>query len=105
MHEVLDDEWVQFQQVLIDSEIALQKHKEKFKNHFVNSSEELKKKVQAVLADFDSTGPARFILCSPNTLSLIPFSVFSLWWFIQASISVLNNNLEILFEVYFIRLT
>ncbi|XP_034551682.1 dynein heavy chain 2, axonemal-like [Notolabrus celidotus] len=57
MHEELDEEWVQFQQVLIDSEITLQRHKEKFKNSLILSSEELKKKVQTALQDFNSTGP------------------------------------------------
>ncbi|KAM9335593.1 LOW QUALITY PROTEIN: dynein axonemal heavy chain 2 [Symphorus nematophorus] len=57
MREVLNDEWVWFQQVLIDSNIMLQKHKEKFKNGLILSSEELKKKIQTTLQEFNSTGP------------------------------------------------
>ncbi|XP_028992315.1 dynein axonemal heavy chain 2 isoform X2 [Betta splendens] len=57
MREVLNDEWVWFQQVLIDSDIMLQKHKEKFKNSFILSFEEFKKKIQDTLQEFNSTGP------------------------------------------------
>ncbi|KAK2862755.1 hypothetical protein Q5P01_002288 [Channa striata] len=56
MREVLNGEWVWFQQVLIDSDTMLQKHKEKFKNSFVVSSEDFKKKIQATLQEFNSTG-------------------------------------------------
>uniref|UniRef100_A0A4W6ECP9 Dynein axonemal heavy chain 2 n=1 Tax=Lates calcarifer TaxID=8187 RepID=A0A4W6ECP9_LATCA len=57
MREMLNGEWVWFQQVLIDSDIMLQKHKEKFKNSLILSSEELKKKIQTTLQEFNSTGP------------------------------------------------
>lgn len=56
MREVLNDEWVWFQQVMIDSDIMLQKHKEKFQNSFVLSFEEFKKKIQGTLQEFHSTG-------------------------------------------------
>lgn len=56
MREMLNGEWVWFQQVLIDSDIMLQKHKEKFKNSLILSSEELKKKIQTTLQEFNSTG-------------------------------------------------
>ena len=61
MREVLNDEWVWFQQVLIDSDIMLQKHKEKFKNGLILSSEELKKKIQTTLQEFNSTGHTFFL--------------------------------------------
>lgn len=56
MREVLNGQWVWFQQVLIDSDIMLQMHKEKFKNGFILSSEEFKKKTQATVQEFSSTG-------------------------------------------------
>ncbi|XP_074478915.1 dynein axonemal heavy chain 2 [Sebastes fasciatus] len=57
MREVLDGEWVWFQKVLIDSDIMLQKHKEKFKSGLIHSSEEFKKKIETSLQEFNSTGP------------------------------------------------
>uniref|UniRef100_A0A3Q3RVK4 Dynein axonemal heavy chain 2 n=1 Tax=Mastacembelus armatus TaxID=205130 RepID=A0A3Q3RVK4_9TELE len=57
MREMLNGEWVWFQQVLIDSDIMMQKHKEKFKNSFILSSEEFKKKIQTTLQEFSNTGP------------------------------------------------
>ncbi|XP_044040597.1 dynein axonemal heavy chain 2-like isoform X2 [Siniperca chuatsi] len=57
MREVLNGEWVWFQQVLIDSDIVMQKHKEKFKNSLILSSEEFKKKIQTTVLEFNSTGP------------------------------------------------
>ncbi|KAG7240073.1 hypothetical protein INR49_027927 [Caranx melampygus] len=57
MREVLNEEWVWFQQVLIDSNIMLQKHKEKFKNSLILSAEEFKKKIQTALQEFNNTGP------------------------------------------------
>lgn len=56
LHEVIDGEWVWFQQVLIDSDITLQKHKEKFRSNLVVSSEDLKKKIQAAVVEFHRTG-------------------------------------------------
>uniref|UniRef100_A0A3P8VN13 Dynein axonemal heavy chain 2 n=1 Tax=Cynoglossus semilaevis TaxID=244447 RepID=A0A3P8VN13_CYNSE len=55
LHEVIDGEWVWFQQVLIDSDITLQKHKEKFRSNLVVSSEDLKKKIQAAVVEFHRT--------------------------------------------------
>ena len=56
LHEVLNEDWVWFQQVLIDSDILLQKDKEKFKNTLLLSSEEFKKKTQSTMEEFNSTG-------------------------------------------------
>lgn len=75
MHEVLNGEWVSFQQVLIDSEIMLQKHKEKFKNSLILSSEEFKKKIQTTLNEFNSTGNAHtlyFSLSFTHSCTLLP---------------------------------
>nr|XP_020476144.1 LOW QUALITY PROTEIN: dynein heavy chain 2, axonemal [Monopterus albus] len=57
MREVLNGEWMLFQQLLTDSDIMLQKHKENFKNSLLLSSKEFKKKIQATLQKFNSTGP------------------------------------------------
>ncbi|KAG7496340.1 dynein heavy chain 2, axonemal [Solea senegalensis] len=57
LREAINGEWVWFQQVLIDSDIVLQKHKEKFRNGLIISSEEFKKKIQTMQEEFSSTGP------------------------------------------------
>ncbi|KAM7366101.1 hypothetical protein PAMP_015569 [Pampus punctatissimus] len=57
LREVLNGEWVWFQQVLIDSDIMLQNYKEKFKNSLILTSEEFKKKIQTTVQEFTSTGP------------------------------------------------
>ncbi|XP_075307002.1 dynein axonemal heavy chain 2 [Odontesthes bonariensis] len=57
MREGLDEEWVWFQQVLIDSDIMLQKHKEQFKNNLILSSEEFKKKIESTVQEFSTGGP------------------------------------------------
>lgn len=56
MREGLNEEWVGFQQVLINSDILLQKHKEKFKNNLVLSYEDFKKKIEATVDDFNAKG-------------------------------------------------
>lgn len=55
-HQALDGQWVWFQQVLIDSEISLHKQMEKFNNSLMLAAEEFKKKVQATVKEFSSTG-------------------------------------------------
>uniref|UniRef100_A0A672FP66 Dynein axonemal heavy chain 2 n=1 Tax=Salarias fasciatus TaxID=181472 RepID=A0A672FP66_SALFA len=69
--EGLDEEWVWFQQVLIDSDIMLQKHKEKFKNGLVSSSEELKKKVESSLQEFKARGPFDSALATESAFQQI----------------------------------
>ncbi|KAK9521280.1 hypothetical protein VZT92_021099 [Zoarces viviparus] len=54
MREVLDGDWVWFQQVLIDSEIMLQKEKESFTNSIIP---EFLKKIKTIVQEFNSTGP------------------------------------------------
>ncbi|XP_060896803.1 dynein axonemal heavy chain 2-like [Labrus mixtus] len=71
MREVLNGEWVWFQQVLIESDVTLQKHKEKFKNGLILSSEELKKKVQTMVQEFQSTGPFDSVLSTKMALTQI----------------------------------
>uniref|UniRef100_F6YZ23 Dynein axonemal heavy chain 2 n=1 Tax=Monodelphis domestica TaxID=13616 RepID=F6YZ23_MONDO len=57
MLESLDSEWLSFQQVLVDSEQMLKRHKEKFKTGLIHSADDFKKKAHALLEDFDSKGP------------------------------------------------
>lgn len=56
MRDGLNEEWVWFQQVLIDSDVMLQKQKEKFKNSLLLSYEELKEKVEATVEEFSAKG-------------------------------------------------
>lgn len=65
MREVLNDKWVKFQQVLIDSDIMLQEHKEKFKNSLMIASEEFKKKTETTVQEFNNKG---------GNLSLFPIN-------------------------------
>nr|XP_029501164.1 dynein heavy chain 2, axonemal-like [Oncorhynchus nerka] len=56
MLEALNGEWVWFQQVVIDSDIMLKKHKDKFKGSLIFSAEEFKKKMQITVQTFSSSG-------------------------------------------------
>lgn len=55
----LSGEWVTFQQTVLDSELMLKKHKEKFKTGLIHSADDFKKKAHNLLEDFESKG-ARF---------------------------------------------
>ncbi|XP_062240587.1 dynein axonemal heavy chain 2 [Platichthys flesus] len=68
---VLNGDWVWFQQVLIDSDIMLQKQKEKFKSSLLLSSEEFKKNIQATLEEFSNTGPFESALTTQAALKQI----------------------------------
>ncbi|XP_033636218.1 dynein heavy chain 2, axonemal-like isoform X2 [Asterias rubens] len=57
MLDELDNEWITFQQCLLDSDVMLKKHKEKFKTGLIHSSEEFKKSIASLLDDFSSNGP------------------------------------------------
>ena len=71
MCEVLDGEWVWFQRVMIDSDVMLQKNKEKFKNSLVLSSHELKKKIQTTFEEFNITGLHVSLFGFPQLSSLM----------------------------------
>ncbi|XP_030578556.1 dynein heavy chain 2, axonemal [Archocentrus centrarchus] len=71
LRDVLNEEWVWFQQVLIDSDIMLQKHKEKFKNGLILSSEEFKKKVEGTVQEFNAKGPFYSALSTDVALTQI----------------------------------
>lgn len=66
MRDVLNEEWVWFQQVLIDSDIMLQKQKEKFKSSLLLSYEELKKTVEATVEEFSAKGHSPSLYLSPS---------------------------------------
>ncbi|XP_034845406.1 dynein heavy chain 2, axonemal [Mirounga leonina] len=57
MLDHLNGEWVIFQQILLDSEQMLKKHKEKFKTGLIHSADDFKKKAHNLLEDFESKGP------------------------------------------------
>ncbi|XP_006899240.1 PREDICTED: dynein heavy chain 2, axonemal [Elephantulus edwardii] len=56
MLDSLNGEWVTFQQVLLDSEQMLKRHKEKFKTGLIHSADDFKKKAHNLLEDFESKG-------------------------------------------------
>ncbi|XP_070548828.1 dynein axonemal heavy chain 2-like [Ptychodera flava] len=56
MLDDLSNEWVSFQQCLIDSDAMLKKYKEKFKSGVIASVEEFKKNVHNLYEDFHSNG-------------------------------------------------
>ena len=56
MLEALSNEWVAFQQCLIDSDAMLKKSKEKFKTGLLHSAEDLKKSVAALQDDLNLKG-------------------------------------------------
>lgn len=58
MRENLNEEWVWFQRVVIDSDTMLQREKEKFKNNLAASHQEFKVKILHVVEDFNRTGPS-----------------------------------------------
>lgn len=65
MLESLNGEWVSFQQILLDSEQMLKRHKEKFKTGLIHSADDFKKKAHNLLEDFEVKGipyPPLFLL-------------------------------------------
>ncbi|XP_059574595.1 dynein axonemal heavy chain 2 isoform X3 [Alligator mississippiensis] len=53
----LGGEWLAFQQCMLDSEVMLKRHKEKFKTGLIHSADDFKKKAQVLLQDFGAKGP------------------------------------------------
>ena len=56
MLEALSNEWVSFQQCLIDNDSMLKKSKEKFKSGLLYSAEDLKKSVNQLHDDLAAKG-------------------------------------------------
>lgn len=52
----LNSEWLAFQQCILDSEVMLKKHKEKFKTGLIHCADDFKKKAQNLLQDFGTNG-------------------------------------------------
>ncbi|CAO2643767.1 Dynein axonemal heavy chain 2 [Lemmus lemmus] len=57
MLDSLSGEWITFQQILLDSEQMLKKHKEKFKTGLIHAADDFKKKAHNLLEDFEIKGP------------------------------------------------
>ncbi|XP_029769486.1 dynein heavy chain 2, axonemal [Terrapene carolina triunguis] len=53
----LNSEWLSFQQCILESDVMLKKHKEKFKTGLIHSADDFKKKAQVLLQDFGTKGP------------------------------------------------
>uniref|UniRef100_A0A8C2ZK56 Dynein axonemal heavy chain 2 n=1 Tax=Cyclopterus lumpus TaxID=8103 RepID=A0A8C2ZK56_CYCLU len=66
MREVLNGEWVWFQQVVINCDIMLQKTKEKFRDSMIP---EVIKKIKTMLEEFNITGPFDSTLSSELALN------------------------------------
>lgn len=56
MLDSLNGEWLTFQQILLDSEQMLKKHKEKFKTGLIHAADDFKKKAHNLLEDFEFKG-------------------------------------------------
>lgn len=52
----LSPEWMKFQEILIEADSMLKKHKEKFKTGLLAQSEEFKKQVSSLVDDFHTRG-------------------------------------------------
>ncbi|XP_021360073.1 dynein heavy chain 2, axonemal-like isoform X4 [Mizuhopecten yessoensis] len=65
----LSNEWVTFQQVLIDAETMLKKHKEKFKSGLLAQSEEFKKQIHNLMDEFATKGPFAANIGTADALS------------------------------------
>ncbi|XP_063098621.1 dynein axonemal heavy chain 2 isoform X6 [Cavia porcellus] len=71
MLEKLNGEWVTFQQILLDSEQMLKKHKEKFKTGLILSADDFKKKAHNLLEEFELKGPFTSSVGYPAALDQI----------------------------------
>lgn len=56
MLDSLSGEWITFQQILLDSEQMLKRHKEKFKTGLIHAADDFKKKAHNLLEDFEVKG-------------------------------------------------
>ncbi|XP_032872211.1 dynein heavy chain 2, axonemal [Amblyraja radiata] len=69
--ESLNGEWMNFQQILIDSETMLKKSKEKFRTGLIHSAEEMKKKTQSAIEEFSNRAPFSSTMSPDAALALI----------------------------------
>lgn len=70
MLESLNGEWLTFQQILLDSEQMLKKHKEKFKTGLIHAADDFKKKAHNLLEDFEVKGANPPLSFFPKALVL-----------------------------------
>ncbi|KAI0228083.1 Dynein heavy chain 2, axonemal [Lamellibrachia satsuma] len=71
MFDNLNKDWEIFQQSLVEAEVMLKKHKEKFKTGLLAQSEDFKKQVNSLMEEFHSKGPFSSAVTSENALALI----------------------------------
>lgn len=67
----LNDEYMKFQQCLLDADIMLKKHKEKFKSGLLTQAEEFRKHVGGLCSDFFQQGPFTSSFTSEKALEVI----------------------------------
>ncbi|XP_068440309.1 dynein axonemal heavy chain 2 [Clinocottus analis] len=68
MREMLNGQWVWFQQMVIDSDVMLQKQKDKFRNSMVP---EVIKKIKTMVQEFNNTGPFNSTVSTESALNMI----------------------------------
>ncbi|XP_074657783.1 dynein axonemal heavy chain 2-like [Tubulanus polymorphus] len=71
MLDDLSNEWVAFQQTLIDADAMLKKHKEKFKTQLLAQADEYKKQVANLSLDFHTKGPFSSQVVTDDALAQI----------------------------------
>uniref|UniRef100_A0A8C4S375 Dynein axonemal heavy chain 2 n=1 Tax=Erpetoichthys calabaricus TaxID=27687 RepID=A0A8C4S375_ERPCA len=94
MLEALNSEWVSFQQCIIDSEVMLNRDKERFKAELIGSAEEFKKKVYALVDEFGHTGPFTSTVATAAALEKISITRSQLNG-LKEEESVIRNGLSI----------
>ncbi|PVD19154.1 hypothetical protein C0Q70_21718 [Pomacea canaliculata] len=71
MHNDLGNEWVRFQQSLVEAEQMLKKHKERFRSNLLAQSEEFKKQVAGLMDEFQAKGPFTSNISTSDALETI----------------------------------
>lgn len=66
LRENLNEEWVWFQEVVLDCDNMLKQEKEKFKNNLAASHQEFKVKIMHIVEDFNRKGLCNNVSDSPE---------------------------------------
>lgn len=66
LRENLNEEWVWFQEVVLDCDTMLKQEKEKFKNNLAASHQEFRVKIMHIVDDFNKKGLHKNLLDSPK---------------------------------------
>lgn len=66
LRENLNEEWVWFQEVVLDCDTMLKQEKEKFKNNLATSHQEFKVKIMHIVDDFNRKGLHENVSGSPE---------------------------------------